>query len=124
MWRKTRSTYKGNRCVGTDPNRNWDINWSGPGASNVSCVDTYYGPAPESESEVKAVADFVRGNIERIVVKFKKTKIHFYLAYLTQTFSVQIYISVHSFGQLLMYPYFYEPIVTKNNAELVRLLEL
>ena len=27
MWRKTRSIYEGSVCVGTDPNRNWDVEW-------------------------------------------------------------------------------------------------
>ena len=29
MWRKTRSVNPPNICVGVDPNRNWDVNWSG-----------------------------------------------------------------------------------------------
>jgi len=29
MWRKTRSLEVNIDCPGVDPNRNWDINWSG-----------------------------------------------------------------------------------------------
>ena len=29
MWRKTRSQQPGTECVGTDPNRNWDVNYGG-----------------------------------------------------------------------------------------------
>lgn len=29
MWRKTRSPNPGNRCEGTDPNRNWNAFWGG-----------------------------------------------------------------------------------------------
>ncbi|XP_017694718.1 PREDICTED: carboxypeptidase A1-like [Lepidothrix coronata] len=59
MWRKTRSKYPGNICVGVDPNRNWDAGFGGSGASGNSCTETYHGPYPNSEPEVKSIVDFV-----------------------------------------------------------------
>lgn len=70
MWRKTRSHYAGNVCVGTDPNRNFDAGWSGPGSTANSCAETYYGPYVESEPEVKALSDYVRANANNLQVSY------------------------------------------------------
>jgi murein tripeptide amidase MpaA len=59
LWRKTRSQYSGSICYGTDPNRNWDVNWSGPGSSTVPCQDTYCGPSAFSEAETQNMRDFL-----------------------------------------------------------------
>jgi len=58
MWRKTRSL-NNLFCDGVDPNRNFDINWSGPGASSSSCNDAFYGPSVMSEIEVQSLANHV-----------------------------------------------------------------
>uniref|UniRef100_A0A7N6BF08 Carboxypeptidase A1 n=1 Tax=Anabas testudineus TaxID=64144 RepID=A0A7N6BF08_ANATE len=82
MWRKTRKPNPGSSCVGVDPNRNWDAGFGGPGASSSPCSETYRGPSAHSESEVKSIVDFVKshGNIKA-------------------------FISIHSYSQMLMYPY-------------------
>ncbi|XP_075455483.1 carboxypeptidase A2-like [Ascaphus truei] len=85
MWRKTRSINSGSRCVGVDPNRNWNAGFGGPGASADPCSDSYRGPSAESEVEVKAVADFLRGHG-----------------------NVKAFVSIHSYSQLLMIPYGYK----------------
>uniref|UniRef100_A0A452HUI7 Carboxypeptidase A1 n=1 Tax=Gopherus agassizii TaxID=38772 RepID=A0A452HUI7_9SAUR len=56
----------------------------GAGASSNPCSETYHGPYANSELEVKAIVDFVKshGNIKA-------------------------FISIHSYSQLLMYPYGY-----------------
>jgi carboxypeptidase A2 len=59
LWRKTRSPNAGSACTGTDPNRNWDANWGGPGASDAPCSDTYMGATAFSEVENRNVRDFV-----------------------------------------------------------------
>lgn len=56
------------------------------GASSHPCDDTYCGPYPESEPEVKAVAKFLR-----------KRRKH-----------VKAYISIHAYAQMLLYPYSYK----------------
>ena len=58
-----------NRCVGVDPNRNWDYKWGGLGASTRPCQETYRGPRPFSERETKNMAEFIYGNRHRIVVR-------------------------------------------------------
>ncbi|CAM4510930.1 unnamed protein product [Lepidochelys kempii] len=84
MWRKTRSINSGSACIGVDPNRNWDAGFGGSGASSNPCSETYRGPYANSEREVKAIVDFVKshGNIKT-------------------------FISIHSYSQLLLYPYGY-----------------
>ena len=40
-------------CLGTDLNRNSDVSWSGIGASDNTCSQTYYGVGPFSEPAMK-----------------------------------------------------------------------
>ncbi|XP_072418983.1 carboxypeptidase A1-like [Chiloscyllium punctatum] len=101
MWRKTRSTYAGNACTGVDPNRNFDANFGGPGASGNSCSSTYHGPYVSSEKEVKAIVDFVKSH-----GNFK------------------VFIDVHSYSQLLMFPYGYTSTQPKDYGELLDLSKI
>uniref|UniRef100_A0A8D0GQC1 Carboxypeptidase B n=1 Tax=Sphenodon punctatus TaxID=8508 RepID=A0A8D0GQC1_SPHPU len=96
MWRKTRSTNAGSSCIGTDPNRNFDAGWCTVGASKKPCDDTYCGSAPESEKETKALADFIRSHIS----------------------TIRAYLTIHSYSQMLLYPYSYTYNQVKNNLEL------
>uniref|UniRef100_A0A3B4AH20 Carboxypeptidase A1 n=1 Tax=Periophthalmus magnuspinnatus TaxID=409849 RepID=A0A3B4AH20_9GOBI len=100
MWRKTRKPNPGSSCVGVDPNRNWDAGFGGPGASANPCSETYRGPSAHSESEVKAIVDYVQkhGNIKE-------------------------FISIHAYSQMLMYPYGYTYTPVKDQAELHALAE-
>ncbi|XP_019659891.1 carboxypeptidase A4 isoform X4 [Ailuropoda melanoleuca] len=84
LWRKTRSLSPGSHCVGADPNRNWNASFAGEGASDNPCSEIYHGPHPNSEVEVKSVVDFIQehGNFK-------------------------CFIDLHSYSQLLMYPYGY-----------------
>ncbi|KAG3277484.1 carboxypeptidase A4, transcript variant X2 [Ictidomys tridecemlineatus] len=84
LWRKTRSLNPGSRCVGTDPNRNWNASFAGEGSSDNPCSEVYHGPHANSEVEVKSVVDFIQkhGNFK-------------------------CFIDLHSYSQLLMYPYGY-----------------
>ncbi|XP_014164931.1 carboxypeptidase A2 isoform X2 [Geospiza fortis] len=95
MWRKTRSKIPGSICVGVDPNRNWDAGFGGPGASNNPCSESYHGPSANSEVEVKSVVDFIknRGNFKA-------------------------FLTLHSYSQLLMYPYGYKCTRPDDYAEL------
>uniref|UniRef100_A0A3Q3WHT8 Peptidase M14 domain-containing protein n=1 Tax=Mola mola TaxID=94237 RepID=A0A3Q3WHT8_MOLML len=84
MWRKTRSKNPGSQCMGVDPNRNWDADFAGPGASKDPCSESYHGPSVHSEMEVLNVVNLIKnhGNIKS-------------------------FISVHAYSQLLLYPYGY-----------------
>uniref|UniRef100_A0A3Q0T9W9 Carboxypeptidase A1 n=1 Tax=Amphilophus citrinellus TaxID=61819 RepID=A0A3Q0T9W9_AMPCI len=94
LWRKTRKPNPGSRCVGVDPNRNWNARFGGPGSSSDPCSQTYSGTRPESESEVKSIVDFVNSH------------------------NIKAFISIHSYSQLLMYPYGYTSTPIKDQTEL------
>ncbi|NWQ69265.1 CBPB2 Carboxypeptidase, partial [Neopipo cinnamomea] len=96
LWRKSRSKHGNSKCIGTDMNRNFDAHWCGQGASPYECQETYCGPYPESEPEVKAVARFVRDH--------KNT--------------IKAYITMHSYSQLVLFPYSYTTNRSKDHDEL------
>lgn len=86
IWRKTRQpyTYLGQTCYGADPNRNFDFHWNEEGASSNPCADTYAGPTAFSEPETIIVRDLMhslggRGGI--------------------------MYLTIHSYGNYLLYPW-------------------
>ncbi|CAO2603054.1 Carboxypeptidase A1, partial [Lemmus lemmus] len=95
MWRKTRSRTQGSFCVGVDPNRNWDAGFGLSGASSNPCSDTYHGKFANSEVEVKSIVDFV-----------------------TKHGNIKAYISIHSYSQLLLYPYGYTSEAASDKKEL------
>jgi hypothetical protein len=45
---------------GVDPNRNYGVEWGGPGSQTTRTGQTYHGPAPFSEPETEAFRRFVR----------------------------------------------------------------
>ncbi|KAM4693491.1 carboxypeptidase B-like [Discoglossus pictus] len=96
MWRKTRSPNAGSTCIGTDPNRNFNAGWCTAGASAKPCDDTYCGSSPESEKETKALADFIRKNVA----------------------SIRGYLTIHSYSQMILFPYSYSYAVAKDHTEL------
>jgi len=59
LWRKNRQPNPGSTCVGTDLNRNFAYGWSGPGASNNPCSETYYGSAAFSGPEVALIRNLL-----------------------------------------------------------------
>ncbi|XP_019365208.1 PREDICTED: carboxypeptidase A1-like [Gavialis gangeticus] len=95
MWRKTRSINAGSSCRGVDPNRNWDAGFGGAGSSKNPCSETYRGPHANSEPEVKAIVDFVK-----------------------QHGNIKAFISIHSYSQLLLYPYGYNKTPVPDEKEL------
>lgn len=68
----------------------------GPGASSSPCSETYRGPRAHSETEVKAIVDFVKAHG-----------------------NMKAFISIHSYSQMLLYPYGYTSSPVKDQAELV-----
>ncbi|XP_074549379.1 carboxypeptidase B isoform X1 [Halichoeres trimaculatus] len=101
MWRKTRSRKSGSSCTGADPNRNWNAGWCSMGASSNPCSDTFCGYSPESEIEVKNVADFIRRNKS----------------------AIKAYLTVHSYSQLLLFPYSYTYELAADHSELMKVAE-
>ncbi|XP_031963351.1 carboxypeptidase A1-like isoform X1 [Corvus moneduloides] len=96
LWRKTRSINAGSRCVGVDPNRNWDAGFGGASSSSDPCSETYHGPHAHSEREVRAIVDFIHGHG-----------------------NVKSVISIHSYSQMLLFPYGYRTAPIPDHQEMI-----
>ncbi|KAK2856826.1 hypothetical protein Q5P01_005561 [Channa striata] len=99
MWRKNRSVKKTSPCIGVDLNRNFDANWCTEGASSEPCSEIYCGAFPESEPEAQAVANFLREHKD----------------------SVQLYLTIHSYSQMLLFPYSCTLDEAENHKELLEM---
>ncbi|GAB0100160.1 zinc carboxypeptidase [Sergentomyia squamirostris] len=97
MWRKTRRPNAGSTCVGTDANRNYAYNFLQGGASTNPCSETYAGPNAFSESETNSVNNYLTNIINNI----------------------NVYVSFHSYGQLLLSPWGHTTTATSNAADLM-----
>ncbi|XP_046802081.1 carboxypeptidase B [Lucilia cuprina] len=98
LWRKNRSPSKRSTCLGVDLNRNFDIGWNGYGSSNNPCSDTYRGTSPGSELETDAVVKFL-----------SKRK-----------YNLEAYLTYHSYGQMMVYPWAYKAVKVKDAPALQR----
>uniref|UniRef100_A0A8D2ZJY6 Carboxypeptidase O n=1 Tax=Scophthalmus maximus TaxID=52904 RepID=A0A8D2ZJY6_SCOMX len=98
LWRKNRSPGTSScDCYGTDLNRNFDANWGTIGVSYDCCSEIYCGSKPVSEPEAQAVTDFVGSRKDD------------FLCFLT----------IHSYGQLLLVPYGHPNFTADNYDELM-----
>ncbi|KAJ8687276.1 hypothetical protein QAD02_023070 [Eretmocerus hayati] len=87
LWRKNRGNpEKGGSCVGVDLNRNFGYKWGGMGTSKQPCRETYHGTGPFSEPETRAIKNF-----------FEISAANF-----------QAYLTFHSYGQYILYPWGYD----------------
>ncbi|XP_039950704.1 zinc carboxypeptidase A 1-like [Bactrocera tryoni] len=100
LWRKTRTPY--NNCYGADPNRNWDFHWNEVGSSNNPCSDTYAGPKAFSEIETRTLADYIS----------------------TLKGQLFLYLSFHSYSQLLLFPYGHTGELPPNYKDLKRVFDV
>ncbi|KAM4771144.1 mast cell carboxypeptidase A-like [Rhinophrynus dorsalis] len=96
FWRKNRSPNSDKNCMGTDLNRNFNISWGTIDFYTNPCYEIYPGSGPESEKEVKELAAYIRDNLS----------------------SLKAYISFHSYGHMLMYPYGYTDKEAPNHDKL------
>ncbi|KAJ0174563.1 hypothetical protein K1T71_009671 [Dendrolimus kikuchii] len=97
LWRKNRKPGYGSRlCTGTDLNRNFGYRWGGKGASNSPCSEIYRGSKAFSEPESQAVSDFIKNS--------------------AANFSA--YITYHSYGQYLLYPWGYDNALPPDHKDL------
>ncbi|XP_034835294.2 uncharacterized protein [Maniola hyperantus] len=86
LWRKTRSKNNLLNCFGVDGNRNYGFKWAVSGVSSNPCdTETYAGPKPFSEVETQMVRNIMMENSKRL----------------------KLYVSLHSYGQYLVYPWGY-----------------
>ncbi|XP_050335204.1 carboxypeptidase B isoform X2 [Bactrocera neohumeralis] len=91
LWRKTRKPVT-IICAGTDGNRNFDIHWGKVGASHTACADTFRGQTAFSEPETQALRDLMHSLTGR----------------------AKFYLTLHSYGNYLLYPWGYTSALPKN----------
>jgi murein tripeptide amidase MpaA len=83
MWRKNRNPNPGQPCAGVDLNRNFDFLWSsGIGTASYACSEVYKGTGAGSEPEVRNICYL----LDRFV-------------------NIGCYVDVHSYSQLILYPW-------------------
>ena len=99
LWRKNRSHTDRGKCAGVDLNRNFGYKWGGKGSSNNQCSETYRGPRPFSEPESRAMRDFI----------------------MARRRNIRMYITFHSYGQMILYPWGYDRVDAKDSGELHRM---
>ncbi|XP_071524821.1 uncharacterized protein [Panulirus ornatus] len=85
LWRKNRRSNGIFSCSGVDLNRNWDKAWGEEGGSDNPCSFMYQGSEAFSEVETRTLGE--------LVWVFKK--------------KVKLFISLHSFGEYILYPWGY-----------------
>jgi len=97
LWRKTRSTPRLGRCAGVDLNRNFGYKWGGKGSSKKHCSEVYRGPRAFSEPESRALRDFI----------------------LARRKDIKMYLTLHSYGQMILYPWGYDSnVFAKDRSDL------
>ncbi|CAB3362331.1 Hypothetical predicted protein [Cloeon dipterum] len=95
FWRKNRKIDLSSPCFGVDPNRNYDFHWGGENVSDP-CSLTYPGTGPFSEKESLAVGGQLLANSGNIA----------------------IYLAIHSYGELILFPWGYTTELPPNAPEL------
>lgn len=97
LWRKNRQSTSKASCPGRDINRNWPNHWSqSGGASTDPCAEDYKGPSAGDGTETKAL----KAHLDSIAAGK----------------GVQLYMDIHAYSQLWMYPYGYTCSGTVPNA--------
>ncbi|XP_063977152.1 carboxypeptidase B-like isoform X1 [Diachasmimorpha longicaudata] len=100
LWRKNRSSpEKGGVCIGVDLNRNFGYRWGGLGTSKQPCREIFAGTGPFSEPETAAIKNF----FDASAADFKA------------------YLTFHSYGQYILYPWGYDRRVPPDYADLEKL---
>jgi len=113
-WRKNTDSSSGNSCsfppfsYGIDLNRNHGFHWGG--ASSDPCAETYQGPTYASEPETQAIQNFIltlfpdqRGSADTDPAPLNATG---------------IFITLHSYGQLVLWPWGWTDTQAPNNLQL------
>jgi hypothetical protein len=118
--RKNLNNSNGGQCAqppmpsnqyGTDLNRNHTYQWGG--ASNDPCSTVYQGPSPASEPETQAIESYLR-SIYPSQAEVREGQP-------APSSTNGLFISLHSYGQLVLWPWGYTAQPPPNAAELEQL---
>ncbi len=95
LWRKNRRDNPGTACDGVDLNRNLDLLWAvTEGQTSCSpCSDVYAGPSVFSEPETR--------NVRRLLDAHR----------------IDCFVDVHSFSELVLYPWGHAPTQTTDSSK-------
>lgn len=112
-WRKnTNQNYCGptSSFRGADLNRNFDFRWGGTGSSGSQCDETYRGPSPASEPETQAIQNYM-------VAIFPDQRPDPLDAPAPADAS-GIYLDIHSYSQLVLWPWGFTYTPPPNGAQM------
>jgi carboxypeptidase T len=112
-WRKNTHSYGSCTLYGVDLNRNSDFKWGGVGSSGDPCAETYHGPSATSEPETQAAQTFVRS-----LFPDQRGLGDSDAAPITTT---GVLITLHSYGNLVLWPWGETYAAAPNNAQLQQL---
>lgn len=108
LWRKNRAALTGTSCVGVDLNRNFDLLWgietrdplSGAQRTSRSpCSDVFVGPGAFSEPETQNVRALLDAH------------------------PIECFVDVHSFSELILYPWGHAPNQTSDPSQRYTLVD-
>ncbi|VAW48348.1 hypothetical protein MNBD_GAMMA02-995 [hydrothermal vent metagenome] len=111
LWRKNTNN---NHCAnsnnrGVDLNRNYPFEWA-IGGSNSACSEVYYGPSESSEPEITAQMDHLRNIYDDNRGPGANDA--------APDDTAGIFVDIHSFSQLILWPWGYTNNVTANDNQL------
>ncbi|KAH8278581.1 hypothetical protein KR018_005450, partial [Drosophila ironensis] len=102
MWRKNRALF--GICRGVDLNRNFPFHWNVTGASGDPCRYDYSGPSAGSEVETQRMVQFLEQHV--------------------QADRIKTFIALHSYSQMIMFPYGHTPERVDNYQDLKEIGQL
>lgn len=113
FWRKNTNNLDGctlSTLWGTDLNRNSSFHWDDGGSSDFACDITYHGSGPASEPETQSIENYLhaifpdqRGPNDSDPAPAD---------------AQGVFISLHSYGELVLFPWGYTTALTPNSAGL------
>lgn len=111
LWRKNTNN---NHCPdsnnrGVDLNRNYPFEWA-IGGSSSACSEVFYGPSESSEPEITAQMDYLRS----VYADNRGTGAND----AAPDDTTGIFVDIHSFSQLVLWPWGYTNNVTPNDNQL------
>ncbi len=113
LWRKNANSShcKGfSRFYGADLNRNFAFAWGQAGAGERPCADTFRGSSAASEPETKAIQEYMK----RLFPDNRKDD---FSSPAPKT-SSGVYLDIHSFGELVLWPWGVSDTSAPNHTEL------
>jgi len=115
--KNTRPDCSSSSGIGVDLNRNFPFQWGYPGGSSGNvCDPTYRGSGPISEPEVQAIVAYARSVFPE--AQRKDDPIEQIDEPYPEETTVGVAFDIHSYGNLIIWPYGYEEVTSGNEDSL------